>query len=215
MKLRQSLSHMRKLMITSLILSSTLTCAIAQDIGIAFSILIPGNFQDEDLDKFNFPAYGWLALVVKDGRWELMPTKVSIENQVVTSNYDKAIALLHERSLTPGKVDTPNMKFSGERRRLFRDDPGTIKMNYKGMEYGLTMNKSGKITLYNGVLSTTLEEVRAGVSLVWAGDLDKDDKLDLIIETETENNATYCLFLSGTAGEKALVKKVGCQFYSG
>ena len=65
MQLLIPISHMRKLMITNVVLISTLTCAIAQDIGTAFSILIPGKFQDEDLDKFTFPAYGWLALVAE------------------------------------------------------------------------------------------------------------------------------------------------------
>ena len=134
------------------------SAAVAHDIENPFSILNPGNFQDVDVDDFDFPPKGWLALVVKDGHWELTPTTVNIDNQIVTSNEPKALALLHRRSLVSDREEA---------------------------------------------------------SLVWAGDLDKDGKLDLILESSTDKNSTYCLYLSGAAGPRALVKKIGCQFYSG
>jgi hypothetical protein len=206
---------MRQFFFITLLAIATATCALAHDIGYPFSILMPGNFQDADLDEFNFPERGWLALVVRDGHWELTPATVSIENQVVTSNHSKALALLHERSLVAGRVETPNMKFSGERKSLSISSPGTIKIAYKGAEYRVTMNKSGTIVLQTGESTTILDRNREDADLMWAGDLDKDGKLDLILESGTDKNATYCLYLSGMAGEKALVKRIGCQFHSG
>jgi len=206
---------MRQFLILSLLTLLAVTGVLAHDIGNAFSILMPGNFQDADLDDFDFPPKGWLALVVKEGRWELTPTKVNIENQVVTSNHPKVLALLHDRGLVDGRVETPSMKFSGDRKRLMSMSPSTIKIAFNGIDYRLSINKSGTIVLQSGEMTTILDRQREDASLVWAGDLDKDGKLDLILESGTDKNATYCLYLSGMAGEKALVKRIGCQFYSG
>jgi len=191
------------------------SAAIAHDIENQFSILIPGNFQDVDLDDFDFPPKGWLALIAKDGHWELTPTTVNIDNQVVTSKETKALALLHSRSLVAGKVETPNIKFLGERKRISIDSPSSFNISYSGTNYRVSIDKSGTVALQNSEVTTVLDSNREEASLVWAGDLDKDGKLDLILESGTDKNATYCLYLSGAVGPRALVKKIGCQFYSG
>ena len=64
-------------------------------------------------------------------------------------------------------------------------------------------------------MTTVLDSDREEASLVWVGDLDKDGKIDLILESGTDKNATYCLYLSDAVRPGALVKKIGCQFYSG
>ena len=189
--------------------------AIAHDIANAYSILVPGNFQALDLDDFDFPPKGWLALIAKDGHWELTPAKVNIENEVVSSDQPHALVLLHERTLTPGKVTTPNIKFLKNPKRMSLAGQSMIAFVYNGANYRVSFNKSGVIILQSGKMATILDQHREEASLVWAGDLDKDGKPDLIIDSGTEKNSTYCLYLSGTAGEKALVKKMGCQFFSG
>lgn len=190
---------------------------IAHDTADSFAILSPGKFQVADLDDFDFPSKGWLALIVKDGHWELSPTRVNLDNETVSSDQPKALALLHHRNLIPGKADALNMKFSGNRKlNISRDtQPNFFKLNFKGQDYRLEITKAGKVVLNYGAIYTTLDSDRDDASIVWAGDLDKDGKLDLIIGTGTEKNTRFCLFLSGAAGENNLMQKIGCQHFSG
>ena len=44
----------------------------------------------------------------------------------------------------------------------------------------------------------------------WAGDLDRDGRLDLIVEFSSYYNSTTCLFLSAPAKPPSLMKRVGC-----
>lgn len=48
----------------------------------------------------------------------------------------------------------------------------------------------------------------------WAGDLDRDGRLDLIIEFSTYFNSATCLFLSGSVQPPKLMKRIGCWFVS-
>lgn len=189
----------------------------AHDTIDSFVILSPGKFQVADLDDFDFPSKGWLALIVKDGHWELSPSMVSLENESVSSDQPKALALLHHRTLKPGKADSLNMKFSGNRKlNISRDTrPNFYRLNFKGQEYRLEITKAGMVVLNYGAIYTTLDVDRDDASIVWAGDLDKDGRLDLIVGTGTEKNTYFCLYLSGAAGENNLMQKVGCQHFSG
>jgi hypothetical protein len=58
---------------------------------------------------------------------------------------------------------------------------------------------------------------RVSFYISWAGDLDRDGKLDLIVSSEDgdEKNSMSCLLLSSIAKKNKLVKEFACQFYSG
>lgn len=205
-----------KSILTLLVLIYT-PSAYTHDTEAVFSILSPGKYQAADLDVFDFPAKGWLALIVQDGHWELTPTSVSLNNETVSSDHPKALALLHHRSLKPGKADALNMKFSGARKLNISKDsqPNFFRLNFKGQDYRLEITPAGMLVLKFGAIYTTLDSDRDDATIVWAGDLDRDGRLDLIVGTGTDKNTRFCLFLSGSEGEHSLMKKIGCQLFSG
>lgn len=108
----------------------------------------------------------------------------------------------------------------------------TIQLQLKGKRYQLSvvsqdpepkdyLVQNTKLVLTDGKTSQTLvslgEPNDAGWSLFWAGDIDRDGKLDLYMDLSTHYNASSRqLFLSSQAGKGKLVRElarfvtVGC-----
>jgi hypothetical protein len=48
-------------------------------------------------------------------------------------------------------------------------------------------------------------------SLLWAGNLDGDGQLDLLVSYRGSNNGGVCLFMSSKAPRAALVHRIACH----
>ncbi|HEY6093842.1 MAG TPA: hypothetical protein VIU93_02705 [Gallionellaceae bacterium] len=204
---------MSKRIIVALVLCSIffLTNAFGADA----EILFPGNVITLDLhNKKQINGARFMALYKIDGRFAVEEVVVSFgpsSNEDITeivSSKKNTIALFRNTNIRSGDVQT--------------------------VVEGLDVDKNSK-KLSLGSSSYVVRETQQGLSLggpdglssiigfgdvfhiIWAGDLDRDGKLDLIVySSDAEGKgATSCLFLSSVADMGKLVKKMACQGYSG
>lgn len=191
----------------------------ADDAWTILPAIEPGTpFHDNEIPLH--PAPGGLALTVVDGRWRLVPATVTGDWETPGQKY--AITLrasppdapfyLHVPGLVAGKVDTPDMRFKGVTREL---DSPSLAIAFKSASWRFE-TKGGAVTLVNGLRRQRLgdapndQEMRT-VGLLWAGDLDRDGQLDFILQSTTDDDVTYCLWLSGHAGPNEIVGRAACM----
>ena len=189
-------------------------------------LFMPGQYRDIDV-SLNLGGR-WLALAPVDGLWHLVPTKVVtqlVHDPVLDSEGEKtgiqisakepnALALLKISRLRPGMVDTPNMRFHGNPRDITPSKGVTIP--FKGVAHQV-ITVRGKLFLVRGLKRSKLDWVRVTAdfeeraSLLWAGDLDGDGRLDLLVGYETSGSSGACLYLSSTAEDDALLARYHCH----
>jgi hypothetical protein len=198
-------------------------------------ILINGQFHADEV-PIN-PGRGWLALSVMAGRWQLTPTRISTkrvydpvldENEAKTgilieSSHPEAIAYVRVSGIAVGQVETPAMQFLAKPRAL-TPKMKKIVMFFHGRKYEISARSStGAKTAVISIasrrgrteiaqVSESIEgETSAGTAeLLWAGDLDRDGALDLILRYQFYNASSVCLFLSSQKSKGGLVGKLDC-----
>jgi hypothetical protein len=197
-----------------------------------WGFLIPGEYHgDEAPEK---PGKNWFALAVVDGRWLLEPTIVratQIHDPVldaeggksgirISSKHLNAVALLRGPALRAGKVATPNIRFTDKASSNNITWRQPLHIEFKGSNYRI-MVAEGDIFLAKGKQRTRLSDLTVSkdqdsdwsesASLQWAGDLDGDGELDLIISYSGYNRSGACLFLSSMGFPNELVGHVACH----
>ena len=136
---------------------------------------------------------------------------------LISSTHDGALALQKIPGLKPGKVDTPDMKFKNNPREMSLSG-GSLKRSFKGVEHVIEPTKAG-VFLRQGARRTRLpglwpagnSENDDSASLLWAGDLDGDGRIDLLFAYSGYNRAGACLYLSARAGPGELVVQAACH----
>lgn len=192
----------------------------------AVSILQPGGYDPADLNVSALPPSGWLALVERGGHWELVSAKVDMAPEIHSSDQPKALVFLHARRLSAGRVPTLAMKLPDgvDTSEIATDGKGTdrLELTFNARHYRLILSAQGSgagrdLLLDDGHTSTLLDTDTDSALLMWAGDLDHDGRLDLIISTDHEDgrSADTCLYLSSAAGTHRIVEKIACQGFSG
>lgn len=211
------------------LLAAMLTIApplIAREHPPAVSILQPGGYDPADLDVSTLPPHGWLALVQRGDHWELVHAKVALTPEISSPDQPKALVFLHARQLVAGKVSTLAMKLPDDLDTPDHAVDGKgkdrLELTFNKQRYRLTLPKQGtafgrNLFLDDGHTRTLLDTDMDEAQLMWAGDLDHDGRLDLIISTDIEDGegGDTCLYLSSAAGKQQLVKQVACQGFSG
>ena len=171
------------------------------------------------------PATGGFALTVVDGLWNLVPAtlkaSVSKDNPdlvTIAATPPDAPVYVHLPGLAAGKVDTPEMRFKGVDRDLSRMAVG---IPFKGVQYKFEL-KAGQTWLTDGTSRQLIlagsgkgesegERDESSAKLIWAGDLDRDGKLDFIISDWFDDGGTMCVWLSSRAGPGQLAGKAACM----
>lgn len=181
-------------------------------------------FRAEDVPRH--PAAGGFALVIVGGLWNLVPA--TIAGRVPKDNPDAvaidatpadALAYLRLPGLTAGKVDTPDMRFKDVERDIGRK---TVAVPFKAVPYRFELGKRGASVLTDGVTRQQVVEPGAArdgsaeqdmrsVTLLWAGDLDRDGKLDFIVSDWFDDGGTMCVWLSSRASPGQLAGKAACM----
>ncbi|HXS72925.1 MAG TPA: hypothetical protein VN725_02695 [Rhodanobacteraceae bacterium] len=87
---------------------------------------------------------------------------------------------------------------------FLREGPSWLDVPFHSQHYRLRVAREGAIVLSQGHRTTVVGggEGSDGGTLNWAGDLDHDGKLDLIVLVTREKNAEFCLYLSSAARGK-------------
>lgn len=189
-----------------------------------WQLLIPGKYHSGEAPTK--PGNDWLALVSADGVWRLESAVVRatmVRDEVldgegkktgvaISSNHRNALALLKFENLSTGKVDTPPMKFLNNPRMLLTED-ARLDITFNGEKYSIYPKKPN-FYLKKGNSRTRLDGLyfMPGTDnsswLLWAGDLDRDGKLDLLFGYEGPNSLGARLYLSACAGHGKLIKHV-------
>lgn len=206
------------------------TAAPSPDPDPGFAILQDGDAVNHGGEAPLEPGPGWLALDVVDGLWHLRPATlrgeraidpVGGENTGVRIHAEPAGALLYLRlpGLVPGKVDTPDMRFKKRARRM--DDSTALPIRFNGRTWRLDVRRHelfvsvGKSSMSLGQVVVP-DDADVGMSLLWAGDLDRDGRLDFIFDSSGKNSGAICVWLSSLAkpgepvGEAACWTTTGC-----
>jgi hypothetical protein len=89
-----------------------------------------------------------------------------------------------------------------------------LTMVFKGATWRLG-TKDRRLAMWSGPRQQTLgdatdDEAMRQNYLAWAGDLDRDGQLDVIVLTVSDTAPTWCLWLSGRAVAPEVVGKAGC-----
>jgi hypothetical protein len=214
---------------SSLAISQELGDEIKQD----WKILAPGEYHDGEAPKV--PGIGWLALQMRDGRWQLVPTELKSERVKdllldegeqktgikITSLHQDAIAYLRLPVIKPGAVNAASVWFKKDAPHNIAAKQKPLRINFNRQRYELAATSSYAY-IKKGAHSTLLEEFRGGeggelnkLELVWAGDLDQDGRLDLITLKSGYNTSALCLHLSSKATENHVVELVDCHSSTG
>lgn len=185
----------------------------------------------------------WMGLFpLKDKQFELRPAKINItlvNDQIidedpriktgrkvtVAGKVEPLVLVGGVPTLKPGKVVTSNV-IAKER----MDVGQTLKLNVgakpavltvSGIKKDAEIRNSYKVVLESGGTKQTVYERKQVAdssfpSLLWAGDLDGDGKIDLVMDTTDNYNVrNLTLFLSGKAKPGKLVEQVATHMSTG
>ncbi|KVD63091.1 hypothetical protein [Burkholderia ubonensis] len=204
------------------------SAACAQERGHDTCVVMPPTrFAVADIgDAGDYPKDGWLGLLPDRNHWELVPARIRFEpvqgyDEVVdvTSDQDKSIVLLHCELLKAGKVETATMPFANNERTI-EPHAKPLHIGFHGHQYDLRYTASGSVTAEGDGKRSILHDFGGSTppfraSLIWAGDIDRDGRLDFLMEFESDIGANFCLLTSGRARERELVGRAGCMEVSG
>jgi hypothetical protein len=210
-----------------------------------WSILVPGDHHSDEAPAAPGSGWLALAVVNGAWRLEPVRVKAERFRDVledakgmktgtrITESRGDALVLLRLPSLKPGRVETPNMQFlkndrqvwSGHWQRVRENDRRVwngvlpLKIPFKGEIYEIEV-KEFEVYVHKNGTRTLLPDLDAKedtdtVTLIWAGDLDGDGKLDFLFRRNGPNSVGVCLFLSSDAPPGSLVRKVGCHDITG
>lgn len=214
------------LVAVGLALAAVAGLARAEDDAFAWTILRPDEWSSNYIGASPPPSRApWLALVAGPHRWTLERSEPGWHKKTggVSARLPGTLVFLRHGALQAGPAPTPEMKFRGVRRRL---DPGMapLRIAFGGDRYEIAVHDRAA-WLEQGARRTAIGPAYVedgtgddfSVELIWAGDLDRDGRLDLITyESNGGRSADLCLYLSSAshpAGE--LLVKVGCEDWSG
>lgn len=215
-----------------------------QDI-LPISIIAAGDYHEEEVA--NSPVSGWLALIRSGDGSALVDAEMKIETlpdsladaedgpftgkRVTTAPSTGVVVLLQGGGLRTGRINeaqvtgslsglsAKTIAFAGKTYSLDargacddRRDPCAWTLSQGTREQVLASVRASQYT--KGVLDTDSEKT----GLLWAGDLDADGKLDLVIDVSDHENASANIrvFLSSHAegleivGEAGVFDAVGC-----
>ncbi|QVN21260.1 hypothetical protein [Burkholderia pyrrocinia] len=187
-------------------------------------VLQPTRMLADDVG--GYPKDGWLGLAMSRNHWKLAPARIRFEPARpggeavdITSDLEKAVALFHCTSLRQGAVDAANLAFPAGGRTI---EPGVkpVRVGFHGRQYDLRYTASGSVIAEGGGKRSVLHDFGGSmppfrVSLIWAGDLDRDGRPDFLMEFESGIGTNVCLFTSGSANKNELVGTAGCMEVSG
>lgn len=207
--------------------------AVASD---EVAILAPGEFHGSEVSLKS--KRGWLALRQERGIWTLVPTRVSsqrVNDPVIDEEGQKTgvrissdpsgVLLLRHASLRAGPLRGAIVNGNPAGEGVNSISPQEkIRFTFNGHEYALGVDGPERPSLIYPALLLTGPDGRISVqrpftisessSLVWAGDLDRDGMVDLVVDVSDHyNKMSYCLFLSG--GQKLALKRMGCLTATG
>jgi hypothetical protein len=194
-----------------------------------WSLLVEGAYHKDEAPLH--PGTGWLALVQKQNKWELVPAKVTAtraHDQIVDGPHEKtavdisasernSIALIRHPKVKKGFVSVPATT-DGKLSRYFDTDktPWAVSFNEKQYTFNIERNK---LVLKQGAKTSELGDLindsDITTSVAWIGDLDGDGGLDIVTVNGSNNYQAHCLYLSSSATPGATVKQVGCHGGSG
>ncbi len=204
---------------------------------VPMAILVPGNFHGEDVPP-NSGSREWLGLFegeegfyvsyVEPSLKRVYDSMLDVEGEktgwkVGTNNKDTCTLLVAGLAVNEGKVDhypiedkSPlpgsSIYFEGPKVPTSLFVTGRAELVDYGLlmkEYALTL-RSGKGTedyTQEFLHIEHLEETR--VEILWSGDIDRDGKLDLLINTSNHYNLYQpTLYLSSRAAKGKLLRKM-------
>ena len=213
-------------MLTGCLFLSAGIAIAADDIISGTRILLPGTFHGDEVAE---PiGKNWFALIDHNNQYRLEHVSPRIEtvydpvldDESNKSSYTgksievskkKPLLLIRSKWLKQGpivqaEITGETVKFGG---KIFTLDH---KCNKKPNANGL---KDCKVYLNNGISTQFVASTSEGESdlaktvfLEWAGDIDRDGKLDLILRVDWYNNSSTQLYLSSQAKKTNLIKKV-------
>ena len=164
----------------------------------------------------------WLALTPGKDGWSLVPTKLSFDDvdaKGVQSSTSGAEFYLAHPAIVAGHAATPNMRFKGKPYQFFDLHAAPLRIAFHDRAYEIAVDGLEVVLRSTGrksVIGSVDPDHDAETTLFWAGDLDGDGEIDLIVYRGDSKNGQYCLMLS-SANKKpdGIVHDVGCQFFSG
>jgi hypothetical protein len=223
------------------VLASSLCCFLITSAAFASDIIEVTVYHDGELN----PTTGktWLGLFpAKGGQFELREAKVTVSlvNDPIADNSPKEktgrkvtvagmaeplVVVTGVSALKPGKVITSTVnkkeRFDvGEKLKL---NVGTKEstLAVSGLKKSAEWRIGYKIVLECGGIKQTIYDRKQVAdssfpSLLWAGDLDGDKKIDLIMDTTDNYNVRILtLFLSSKAKPGKLVEQVAAHISTG
>lgn len=229
-KLNRTLQLLSAPFALTIFFSTTFISSHAQELPLARIYTIGQHHGDEAPAKFD---QGWLALIVKNGQAELKsvrPQVKTVYDQVLDDIDDKRSytgreisvkgesprLLIQMNSLIPGKVDMATIKQMANSATLkFHEQDYVLDHECEKQKTGRKLTPC-KITLQQGKSKQAIEEnflypdgnFTKSLEVIWAGDLDRDGKLDLILQTNGDNNSILKVYLSSMAKGRDMLKMV-------
>lgn len=205
-------------------------------------LLETGEFHGDEVKARS--GERWSGLFPTANGFALLPSTISVDAVFDRVLDEDERSQKSGKKVTASRVAKPifllkgaDMLRTGPVVTVFREEKSlgngaTIKLNLNGKRYQLKvvsqdpepkdyLVQNTKLVLTQGRKSQTLISLRehtdAGWFLFWAGDIDRDGKLDLYLDLSPHYNASRkILFLSSQAGAGKLVKElatfetVGC-----
>ena len=166
----------------------------------------------------------WLALVPGNDGWSLVPTRLSFDEpnkNGVRSSVQGAEFYLAHPALLAGHAAAPDMRFKGRPRAFVDRHASPLQMVFRDHTYEIAI-EGHDVVLRSGGRKSVIGGVNEDLgdlsetTLLWAGDLDGDGDIDLIIQRVSAKNGRLCLLLSSANKVPSrIVSDVGCQFFSG
>lgn len=202
-------------------------------------LLMSGDFHGEDVEFKTGTTKDWMGLYRRKNKYFLLPATVRIKSvpdymygedsdklsgKKVSTNHKlpEVFLLKNARMLRAGEVKTlfygnedepDNINRRYRRRFEFNEKKYTLAVEDSTADGNEWLTEKSKMTIAAGNLKQTIYAPEicddCGWDLRWVGDLDKDGKLDFLINLTNHYNSTIPrLFLSSPAGKGEILREV-------
>ena len=188
------------------------------------SILIPTTYPYyPDVEQSMNIKGDWFSLLrLGDKKWTLKSTKVGNKismggvagghQQTVTSDYANTKYLLQHVSLKEGVLsDTP---ISYKDYASYVPIRENVCFNYSDIQYCMTENngvayiETKDTRIFLGEIEDPDEDRYSELS--WAGDLNHDELLDIIVQYNFYDGYSACLYITTKIGSSEVLEKISC-----